>query len=1188
MKLIQRFKDRRKPKNTPLDFRSADQAPIASSADGLFPLGIEILHDCPPGTATLDICFVHGFGGDRNRTWRHPTQDSPWPSTLLPEKLPTARILTFGYDAYALKLHTSKNGLADHATSLLQDLVDKRTLDGAEDRPVIFVVHSLGGLVCKEAILASRNHPDKVKQSIFTCTKGIIFLGTPHKGSWMAKWAEIPVTVLGIVKSSNSKLLQTLCKDDQYLESIQTRFVQMLRERGESGSPLNVAFFCEELGMPNIGHVVPKSSAAIDGYDALTIHANHRDMARFASAQDTGFERVLARLVEFSRPVPARDTTPPTYSLPIKGHPQSHVDSPKPAEEVMQQLQSPVNLNTGGLTQTLDASNGGTITFGECATASRDMYNAQNVTVNHHYSSPPNPDACLQSLAFGGMDFRLHDIKNAADGTCKWLLKHPKYQKWSTELQHSVLWILGKPGSGKSTLIKYAFENANTFSENNINLVFFFHDRGGNLQKTPLGLWRSLLHCLLSKHAEALAALVETYDEKTKERGPCGEKWDWYESELWLHLVSALPKILQSRSVTLYVDALDECGDENARGLIRNFITLVEKVKGVPEPLQPLRICFSSRHYPIRNTGLHNPYDEINPENENESDIRVYAAQMLSVFDKQSLRDELHELIASRASGVFMWARLAIDQVVDLKHKSEPTARIRKSIEDLPETLAEIYTNMARSLGLRGAKLMRLVLVAIRPLTLNELRWAMMVDANDEQQSIQSIADSDVYIDDADMMKGQLRNLSCGLAEVDQSGRVQFIHQSVKDWLLKRCSFWESDVTSVDDALSKAHHELCKICVRYISIHDDHISGWKYNQDLFPFGSYSSEYWPTHAKESEAEFICQDDLLECFKWPSNIVHDKWSAASRGSTLLHTTAWYNLSRLLDAIIRRADRDCVDLDVKDDKWGQTPLSFAAEKGHQNIVQQLFDTSKVDPDSTNKTGLTPLSFAAWNGHQTVVQKLLGTGKVNPDEKDDKWGQTPLSFAAERGHQNVVQQLFDTGRVDPDSKSKKNRTPLSIAAWNGHQAVVQQLLDTGRVNPDSKDNKWGQTPLSFAAEKGHQTIVQQLLDTGKVDPDSKDEDGCTPLSHAASNGHQNVVKKLLDTGKVDPDPTNKEGRTPLSLAAEKGHLTVVQQLLDTRKVDPDSKDEDGRTPLLLAAEKGHRTIVQQLTQPRGKMVCI
>ncbi|RDW63403.1 hypothetical protein BP6252_10948 [Coleophoma cylindrospora] len=103
---------------------------IASKADHpskapSFPDGIKVLYNCPD--ATVDICFVHGLTGDREGTWTAHGQAIAWPETLLPPKLPKARILTYGYDAYVVrKSVASENRLIDHATNLLTDLTTNR------------------------------------------------------------------------------------------------------------------------------------------------------------------------------------------------------------------------------------------------------------------------------------------------------------------------------------------------------------------------------------------------------------------------------------------------------------------------------------------------------------------------------------------------------------------------------------------------------------------------------------------------------------------------------------------------------------------------------------------------------------------------------------------------------------------------------------------------------------------------------------------------------------------------------------------------------------------------------------------------------------------------------------------------------------------------------------------------------
>jgi protein SERAC1 len=138
-------------------------------------------------------------------------------------------------------------------------------------------------------------------KKIFECTKGIIFMGTPHAGSWIANWAILPASALGIVKSTNKPLLKILQTDDQFLESIQGRFLGMIRDLREINRRLEVTCFFEELPLPVAGEVVSKASATFPGYNLISIHANHSDMVRFASPDETGYKRVLGELTRWTK-----------------------------------------------------------------------------------------------------------------------------------------------------------------------------------------------------------------------------------------------------------------------------------------------------------------------------------------------------------------------------------------------------------------------------------------------------------------------------------------------------------------------------------------------------------------------------------------------------------------------------------------------------------------------------------------------------------------------------------------------------------------------------------------------------------------------------------------------------------------------------------------------------------------------
>ncbi|KAJ2981238.1 hypothetical protein NUW58_g6735 [Xylaria curta] len=274
----------------------------SSSSRTIFPSGIKQLH-CPL-KSTVDIVFIHGLTGDRERTWTVEGASEPWPKTLLPSKLPTARILTFGYDAYVAdwKSVVSQNRIANHAYNLLTSLAHYRDDDNTNEHPIIFVCHSLGGLICQDALNTARQRTERHLQAIFRSARGIIFLGTPHHGAGLAVWAERLSRYIGVVKQMNSKILEVLRADSEVLARVQDGFHTMVRARSQEGyQPIEISCFYEELPLQGVGLVVPQDSAIIPGYIPIGIHSNHMDMGKFATADDPGFVSIYGELRRWVR-----------------------------------------------------------------------------------------------------------------------------------------------------------------------------------------------------------------------------------------------------------------------------------------------------------------------------------------------------------------------------------------------------------------------------------------------------------------------------------------------------------------------------------------------------------------------------------------------------------------------------------------------------------------------------------------------------------------------------------------------------------------------------------------------------------------------------------------------------------------------------------------------------------------------
>ena len=138
---------------------------------------LELLYpDVATSPAKVDIVLVAGLGGHHTQTWTSKEDGTFWPRDLLQQALPNVevRVLSFRYNT-TLRGTTSKSGIRDHANDLLAKLHDEREDDMyAKLRRLVFVGHSLGGMIIKRAMTAA--HLDVKYRSIWEASIGIVSL----------------------------------------------------------------------------------------------------------------------------------------------------------------------------------------------------------------------------------------------------------------------------------------------------------------------------------------------------------------------------------------------------------------------------------------------------------------------------------------------------------------------------------------------------------------------------------------------------------------------------------------------------------------------------------------------------------------------------------------------------------------------------------------------------------------------------------------------------------------------------------------------------------------------------------------------------------------------------------------------------------------------------------------------------
>ncbi|KAI1856499.1 uncharacterized protein JN550_013782 [Neoarthrinium moseri] len=206
---------------------------------------------------------------------------------------------------------------------------------------------------------------------------------------------------------------------------------------------------------------------------------------------------------------------------------------------------------------------------------------------------------------------------------------------------------------------------------NDLLVSFFFNARGNELEKSTIGLYRSLLWQLLSPRPDLQAILDGVRPDRP-----------WTVDSL----KSLLEEVVQGKGgppITCLIDALDECDEQQIRDIV-SFLTGLAR-----DSL--LYICFASRHYPeiFVTTGLGSVLEEREGHQEN---IAAYLSSSLRIGHDR-LAEEIWSDLKEKACGVFMWVVLVVD-TLNKEYDTGRKHRLRERLQQLPDDLHELFRDI--------------------------------------------------------------------------------------------------------------------------------------------------------------------------------------------------------------------------------------------------------------------------------------------------------------------------------------------------------------------------------------------------------------------------------------------------------------------------------------------------------------
>nr|AUM60061.1 hypothetical protein [Hypoxylon pulicicidum] len=703
----------------------SESTPVTSDNETHGVLGLSTLYEPSfPTSATADIVFVHGLGGGSRKTWSYsPDRYHYWPQAWLANDS----------DFADMRIHSFgyKSDWAERQQSILNIRDFAESLVGElKNNPgirrsntrIIFVCHSMGGCVAKKAYIISRQDP--TCKDLADRVHSIFFLGTPHRGSDLA----VILKRLSVIAWGSKPFVSDLLPESSTLRDINDTFRHY-------ASDLRLWSFYETIpAKPRIlNKIVVERHSATLGYpneEIVAMNADHRQLCKFKSPADPNYKilrNALHTAADMLRSLPPLALAP---------------------------LEPRINLAS-----------------------------------TQQHSNQENASQRLRSF-LGVVDTpedELHILQLFQEpGSCRWFSESKDFVSWESEGSPSILWLTGRPASGKSVLSSHVIEQVKSLGA--FCSYFFFKQREAS-KSTLSDCFRSIAFQMAIQDSEVMNKLLQLEGEWMT--------WDMSdELSVWRRLfvngIFKLPSISQHFWI---IDGVDECSNFNSLFTKRILATLPRGI----------RLFASSRHLEEIRRGLAPLESRVNLQSVSETDtlgdMRIFVTSKLRGLDRLENDDSINtmcEKILGKASGSFLWVRLVL-QEFENAWTSEAMDAV---LDEIPVDLQDMYRRMLLLMekDTRTIKLAKSILtwavLACRPLTVDELRLAVKLDVNETLQSVSKAIPS----------------LCHQLVFVDSANRVHILHATAREFLLDETLQSEFALHGVEK-----HASLGSLLLRYLT-----------------------------------------------------------------------------------------------------------------------------------------------------------------------------------------------------------------------------------------------------------------------------------------------------------------------------------------------------------------------------------
>ena len=436
-------------------------------------------------------------------------------------------------------------------------------------------------------------------------------------------------------------------------------------------------------------------------------------------------------------------------------------------------------------------------TFQLDSSAYNTQKNTANIEVLAKIAMSTEDNDCLQDLHVSDPRDDKKRIEQTKGGllqdSYRWVLDNEDFQRWRTDDQSRLLWIMGDPGKGKTMLLCGIIDEIQGEGSSTEPLSYFFCQATDSRINTATAVLRGLIYLLVKQCPSLISHVRARYDQTG--RGL------FEDTNAWVALSDIFANITQDpkgENAYLIVDALDECVEE----LPKLLDLIVQSLSSSSH----LKWIVSSRNRPDIEERLQEQNEkatlslELNAKSVSKA-VNKYVEQKVNHLTQtkrydDSIKTSVQEYLLSNANGTFLWVAMVCQKLV-----STSTWKTLATLKTYPPGLNPLYQRMMQLIcDSEDSELLKQIIaltaVVYRPITLGELTSLMHMP--------DGFADNPIWLEE--LVK------QCGSFLTIRESIVYFVHQSANDFVLKNASdeiFPSGEVKKVHyDVWSKSMEEM--------------------------------------------------------------------------------------------------------------------------------------------------------------------------------------------------------------------------------------------------------------------------------------------------------------------------------------------------------------------------------------------